>query len=95
VQLDETSRALLKKLLDDATRQALLKQANVICYRAITCKLRHLLSNFFYGVPYVPYNILQPLTAASDSVIPFSLGLTSPKKMDETASPSSSFLNNG
>jgi hypothetical protein len=31
VQLDETSRALLKKLLDDATRQALLKQAKVIC----------------------------------------------------------------
>ncbi|XP_021319809.1 protein KOKOPELLI [Sorghum bicolor] len=62
-RLDETSRALLKKLLDDATRQALLKQAN-------------------------------PLTAASDSVIPFSLGLTSPKKMDQTASPSSSFLNN-
>ncbi|CAD6259755.1 unnamed protein product [Miscanthus lutarioriparius] len=50
-RLDETSRALLKKLLDDATCQALLKQANA-------------------------------LTTASDSVIRFSLGLTSPRKMD-------------
>ncbi|XP_066349185.1 uncharacterized protein [Miscanthus floridulus] len=62
-RLDETSRALLKKLLDGATRQALLKQAKA-------------------------------LSTASDSVIPFSLGLTSPKKTDQTASPSSSFINN-
>ena len=58
-RLDETSKALMNKLLDDA----LLKQAKA-------------------------------LTTASDSVITFSLGLTSPKKTDQTASSSSSFLNN-
>ncbi|CAD6212681.1 unnamed protein product [Miscanthus lutarioriparius] len=55
-RLDETSKALMNKLLDDA----LLKQAKA-------------------------------LTTASDSVVPFSLGLTSPKKTDQA---SSSFLNN-
>lgn len=92
MQLDETSRALLKKLLDDATRQALLKQANVIC-SSITCKLCHLLRKFV-GVVYPPYNILQALTTASDSVTPFSLGLASPNKMDQATLSSSSFLNN-
>jgi len=55
-RLDETSKALMNKLLDDA----LLRQAKA-------------------------------LTTASDSVITFSLGLTSPKKTDQA---SSSFLNN-
>lgn len=52
MQLDETSRALLKKLLDDATRQALQKQAKVICSRTITCKLRHLSANFMECLTY-------------------------------------------
>jgi len=55
-RLDETSKALMNMLLDDA----LLKQAKA-------------------------------LTTASDSVITFSLSLTSPKKTDQA---SSSFLNN-
>jgi hypothetical protein len=33
-QLDETSRALLMKMLDDATQQTLLKQAKVIYFCA-------------------------------------------------------------
>ena len=32
VQLDEASRALLMKMLDDATQQTLLKQAKVIYF---------------------------------------------------------------
>ena len=38
VQLDEASRALLMKMLDDATQQTLLKQAKVIYFRASNCE---------------------------------------------------------
>eukprot|EP00267_Zea_mays_P035386 XP_008671112.1 protein KOKOPELLI [Zea mays] len=79
-RLDETSKALLKKLLD------------VLLFQSTEGKNEHNIETDSTTFKKNPFD----LTTASDSVIPFSLGLTltSPKKTDQTTPSSSSFLSN-